>query len=105
MLHINAPALIKIREGITVNISQSVSQAVEKQVPQRRLKEGVRELCEKEKRAPQPDEYEAVGNADTLSFWFMGGTSLSYRVGEEITQKDFDRIANILTNLQYQVKK
>jgi len=100
MLHLSVPALIKIREGITVNLSTSVSQAVERNVPKRALKKDYKG----NPKEATPGDYEDVGTYDVISFWFIGGTSLAYRVGEEIAQEEFDRIASVLDNLQYRTK-
>ena len=97
MLHVQAPVLIKVRDGITVNIGVSVSQAIEKQLPQYKLKEGF----DKDKRTPTQADYDVTGHADTVTFWFTGGTSLSYRVGHEITQEDFDRIQSQIEHLNF----
>jgi hypothetical protein len=100
MLHLQAPALIKIREGITINLSNSVSQAVEHDVKLRRLKKDYKGNPQEAK----PEDFEEYSTANVVSFWFIGGTSLSYRTGEEISEEDFVRISKILTNLQYRMK-
>ena len=61
MLHIQAPVLIKIREGITVNLAMSISHAVEHNLPQSRLKK-------ERKDPPTKNDYEVYGKADTVSF-------------------------------------
>lgn len=99
MLHIQAPVLIKIREGITVNLSMSVSHAVEPNLPQSRLKS----TYDKNK-SPTQSDYEPAGTADTVSFWFVGGTSLCYRVGHEISQEDFNRIKLQMEALQFRTR-
>ena len=101
MLHLNAPALIEIREGITLNLATSVSHAVERGVPLQRLK---KDYVAKTGERPKASDYEVYGNADAVSFWFIGGTSLCYRVGEEITQKEFEKVAAVLKSLQYRLK-
>jgi len=101
MLHINAPVLLKIREGINVNLSMTLSLAVEHDVPQKRIKE---ESKEKPAHTLTAKDYEEYGTADTVSFWFIGGTSLAYRVGHEITQEEFNRIKAHLQGLQYRTK-
>jgi len=98
MLNLSIPALIKIREGLTVNLALSVSQAVERAVPQYKLKEGIA-------KATKQDDYEPNGTADTVTFWFIEGRSLAYRVGEEITEEDFVRVEGDLAKLQYVAKK
>lgn len=103
MLHLNAPALIEIREGITLNLATSVSQAVERGLPLQRLKKEAEARVRAGER-PKADDYETYGKADTVSFWFIGGTSLCYRVGEEITQKEFEKVAAVLKSLQYRLK-
>ena len=100
MLHLQAPALIRIREGITVNLSASISQAIECDVPQRRLKKDYKGHPQEAK----PEDYEEYAKMNTISFWFIGGTSLAYRVSEEISQEDFERVSDVLTNLQYRLK-
>lgn len=100
MLHLSVPALIKIREDISINISNSVSLAVEHNVKYRRLKKDYKGNPNEAK----PEDFEEYGEGDVLSFWFIGGSSLSYRVGEEIKQEDFDRVKEILISLQYRTK-
>ena len=97
---LSVPALIKIREDISINLNNSVSQAVELNVTFRRLKKDYKGNPSEAK----PQDFEEYGKGDVLSFWFIGGTSLSYRVGEEIKQEDFDRVKEILINLQYRTK-
>ena len=96
MLNLTAPALLKIRDGITINLALSVSQSVERDTVQYKLKDGI----EKGEKRDDFDQYKA----DVVSFWFIDGKSLSYRVGEEITAEDFDRIKLQLENLQYRPK-
>ena len=98
MLNLSVPALLKIREGVTVNLSLSVSQAVETDVPQYKVKAGI------EKPSKQED-YELNGTADTVTLWFIDKERLVYRVGEEITREDFVRISEHLSNLHYVSKK
>ena len=106
MLHINAPVILKIRDGITVNLSQTVSQAVEHGLSQKRLKKEIADQIKSGTKtdATKDEDFEEYGKADTLSFWFIGGTSLSYRVGHEIKQEDFNRIEAQLIALQYRTK-
>jgi hypothetical protein len=106
MLHINAPVLIKIRKGIAINLAMTLSLAVENAVPQTRLKKEVADAIQAGSRTEQPTDadYEEYGKADTLSFWFIGGTSLAYRVGHEITQEDFDRAKAQIVGLLYRTK-
>jgi len=105
-LQFNAPLTVKIREGIRVNIALSVSHAIEKDLPQKKLKTDVQKEVRAGtlKRALADDDYETTGTADTISFWFIGGTSLSYRVGHEITQEDFNRIEFQLGILEFRTK-
>lgn len=97
MLNLTVPALIKIREGITINLSLSVSQAVETDVPQYKVKEGIDNPTKQE-------DYELNGTANVITFWFIDAKALTYRVGEEITQEDFDRISTALQQLNYIIK-
>lgn len=104
MIKVSVPTIIKIREGITINLSLSVSQAVEKQLPQKRLKADAKEAINNgtlKHTDVQDSHYEVYNKADTLSFWFTGNQSLAYRVGEEISQEDFDRVSIQLNAIQY----
>ena len=103
MIHFQAPILMKVRDGIRVNLSMTVSHAIERQLPQRRL---VKEVAEQVKartlnRELREADYEQYDVCDTVSFWFAGGSSLSYRVGHEVTQEDFERIVRDLQSLEY----
>lgn len=100
MLHIQAPVLVKIRDGITVNLSQSFSQAIEHQVPQKKLKKEYKGNPTEAK----PEDFEISGKLDTVSFWFADGRSLAYRVGEEITQDDFNRIEKQMLSLEFRTQ-
>lgn len=104
MLSLQAPALIRVREDITVNLNTCVSQQVLRKAPIRQLKKSAAARVRQEGGVATAEDYEVVGQADTVSFFFIGGTSLTYRVGEEITQEDFDHVATIITNLQYRMK-
>jgi len=88
--------LLKIRGDITINLALSVSQSIERDKVCFRLKDGI-------KKGEKRDDYDEY-KADTVSFWFLGDQSLSYRVGEEITKEDFNRIELQLENLQYRPK-
>ena len=103
---INIPTLVKIRDGIRVNVSMATSHAVEYDQPQLQLKAEVKNLQENGtlKRKIREDDFEKIGEADVISFWFIGGQALSYRVGEEFTQTDFDRVKNVLETLEYRTK-
>lgn len=100
MLHIQAPVLVKIRDGITVNLSQSFSQAIERQVPQKKLKKEYKGNPTEAK----PEDFEITGKLDTVSFWFADGRSLAYRVGHEFTQADFDRVEKQMISLEFRTK-
>jgi len=106
MLNLSVPALLQIREGITINLALSVSQSVEPAMPQYKLKDDIKKLSEEGKlaRSLRSDDYIQTGTADTVSFWFIDGRSLVYRVGEEISSDDFARIEDSLTQLQYRLK-
>lgn len=88
------PTILTISEkrGIYVNINNTLSYAVERNSRQQRLKEGA-----DPNRATQAD-FE-VFETDTISFYFIAGTGLSYRVGIEIEQEDFDRLTTILEKI------
>lgn len=104
MLQLQVPALLKINGNITINLSNAVSQAVEKDLPQKRIKETAQADIDSTNRRVSEEDYEVYGEMDTVSFWFVGGTSLSYRVSEEISQEDFDRITETLKELTYKGK-
>jgi len=107
MLNLSVPALIKIREGITVNLSLSVSQSFDKDMPQYAVKPAVKKLVDSGEIGRQlvQDDYEEIGKSSTATFWFIDGKSLTYRVGEEITQDDYERIVADLDSLNYKLKK
>jgi hypothetical protein len=103
-LHIEVPTLIKIRDGIRVNVSLAVTHAIEESKESFIIKEEVRKEVEEGKRAQHSvtqEDYVSEGKADTVSFWFIGGTSVQYSVGKEIEQSDFDRIKDQLQGLEY----
>ena len=101
MLHIQVPTIIKVREGITVNLSMSVSHAVEHALPQSRLK---KEYTGNPHEA-KPSDYEVYDKCNTVSFWFVGGTSLAYREGHEITAEDFQRVKRQMEGLIFNDRK
>ena len=71
------------------------------------MKDDVKKAVAEGKRAQQSvtkDDYEETGKADTVSFWFIGGTSVQYVVGQEIVQEDFDRINRQLKSLELREK-
>ena len=107
MIHVDIPALVKIYADMRGNVSLAVSCAIDYDQPQYELKPDVRALKEEGKlsRSLIESDYEVVGKADTVSFWFIGGTSLIYRVGVEITRDDFDRIKADLSQLEFKGKK
>jgi hypothetical protein len=78
----------------------SISHAVEHALPQRRLKKDYKGTPHEAK----DSDYEEYGKSDTISFWFVGGTSLAYRVDHEITQEDFDRVKVQMENLHFRTK-
>ncbi len=107
MLNLNIPALIEVREGITVNLALSVSQAIEHDVPQYTMKEEVKKLQEEQKlnRRLTSEDYDEIGKTDTVTFWFIDGKSLTYRVGEEITAEQFEEVSKDILALTYKRKK
>ncbi len=106
-LQFNAPLNIKIRDGIRVNIALSVSHAIERGLVQKQIKEDIQKLIREGKLERQliEDDYIEGEKLDTVSFWFIGGTSLAYRVGHEITKEDFDRIAGQLESLEFRSQR
>jgi len=85
------PTLIQVsaERGIYVNLNNTLSYALDRNSVQQRLKKGA------DPKSVKDEDIEKF-TADTISFYFIAGTGLSYRVGVEITQKDFDRMAYIL---------
>lgn len=106
MFHVNAPIILKIREGIAINLSMTTSFASEEKMEQKRVRPDIEAAIRAgtHKQALVASDYEVTGKTDTVSFWFIGGTSLSYRVGFEIDQADFDRITAQLNALMYRTK-
>lgn len=106
MLNLSVPALLKIREDITVNLSLSVSQSLEKDSPQYKVKDEIKKLGDEGKlnRSLTKDDYEEVGKCDVVTLFFHDGRSLQYRVGHEITAEDFDRIKEDIHTLTYKRK-
>ena len=74
-----------------------VSYAVETGLAYRKLKEGANADSEK------PEDYNVTA-ADTISLFFIGGHGLTFRVGEEITREDFDRISKTLKTLEFKLR-
>ncbi len=107
MIHFQAPILVKIRDSIKVNVSLSVSHAIERALPQTKIKDEIAKKIKDDtlKRTLTKDDYEETEKCDTISFWFIGGTSLSYRVGHEIKQADFERVVSHLDSLTYRTPK
>lgn len=104
--NITIPTLVKIREGIRINLTLSVSHAIERDVTQTRIKPEIQELFNTQKldRKLTPEDYEECGKTNAISFWFVGDSSLIYRVGKEITQEDFDRIEKTLQSIEFRMK-
>ena len=107
MLNLSVPALLKVRDDITINLSLSVSQSIEYGAPQFKVKDDIKAKSDagELKRALTKDDYDEIGKANVVTFFFSDGRSLQYRVGEEITEDDFRRIEADLHTLTYQRKK
>lgn len=99
--------IIRITEAkealIGVNMNNVVSYAIERKVPERKLKEAIRQAFEEKtlKRNLKDEDYETVGYVDRVSFYFIGGTGLTYIVGKEITKEDFIRIVNSIKRMEF----
>lgn len=106
MIHFQAPINVKIRDGIRVNVTAAVSHAVERGLVQKKLKKEIGDAVRAGtlKRGLIDADYDDDGKCDTISFWFVGGTSLCYRVGFEITQEDFKRIVGDLEAMEFKRK-
>ena len=106
MLNLNVPALLKIRDDVTVNLSASVSQSIEHGAPQYKVKDDIKKLSDEGKlnRALTKDDYDEVGKVNVITFFFADGRSLQYRVGSEITEEDFIRIEADINAITYKRK-
>lgn len=92
------PIQIKITNDVSVVLDNVASYAVEKGLSYRVLKEGTPTKPE------YTDEDYNVKAADTISVYFIGGHGLTFRVGEEITREDYDRISKSLKTLEFKLR-
>ena len=106
MLNLSVPALLKIRQDITVNLSLSVSQSIERGAPQYKVKDDIKKLSDEGKlnRALTRDDYEEIDKCDVVTLFFLDQRSLQYRVGHEISEEDFLRIEQDISSLTYKRK-
>lgn len=89
---------IKITDEVTVVLSNIVSYAVEKGLSYPKLKADAIPGSE------NPEDY-GTSAADTISFFFLAGQHLIFRVGEEITREDYDRISATLKSLEFDLER
>lgn len=94
------PCVIKVKTGVYVNLSNTMSYAVE---------EGLSQYIDvlKENGNPKnPEDYEKkLTAADTVSFYYPNNQGLAFRVGHEIKQSDYIRMKRILTNIDFKEQK
>jgi len=102
-IHIDLPTLLKIREGIRVNLNMTASHSIEYDQPITQIKPDIQKQFNDGslKRHLTAEDYEEIGKADIISFWFVGGNSLVYRVGKEISQEDFEQIKSTLQTIEF----
>lgn len=100
------PTAVRMYDGVYVNMSAAVSYAAEKDLPQRELKPEVKKLVDEKSlgRPIREEDYNEIGKADTVSFWFIGGSSLCYVVSDKFTQADYDRVEKTFENIEYRTK-
>ena len=103
-LRIDVPTMIRTSVGVRVNVSLSVSHSIERGVIQRVLKRDVRNRLQAKAMLPTDvtdEDYEDSIAQDVITFYFIGGTALTYTVGKNITAEEFERIAHQLQSLEY----
>ena len=98
---VSRPIQIKITNDVTVNFNNVVSYAVEKGLAYRRPKE---DAVPDENGKYKEEDYD-IKAADTISIFFIGGHGLTFRVGEDITREDYDRVAKSLKVLEFKLKE
>lgn len=93
------PIQLKITNDVTVVLDNVVSYAIEKGIAFRKPKAGAKPDDEGNY---APEDYD-IKAADTISVFFVGGNGLTFRVGEEITREDFDRVSKSLKVLEFKL--
>jgi len=94
------PIQLKITNDVSVVVDNVVSYAIENGVAYRKLKEGAKP----DDKGAYSDESYDIKAADTISIFFIGGHGLTFRVGEEITREDFDRVSKSLKVLEFKLR-
>jgi len=98
---VSRPIQLKITNDVTVVLDNVVSYAVEKGLAYRKPKEGAAVNAQ-----GQYDEGDLVTTAaDTISLYFIGGNGLTFRVGEDITREDYERVSKSLSVLEFKLKE
>lgn len=95
------PIQLKITDDVTIILDNVVSYAVEKGIAYRKPKE---DAVPDENGKFNDEDYD-IKAADTISIFFIGGNGLTFRVGEEITREDFDRVAKSLKVLEFKLRE
>lgn len=94
------PIQLKITNDVTVVLDNVVSYAVEKGIAYRKPKAD----ATPDEKGNYKDEDFDVKAADTISLYFIGGHGLTFRVGEELTREDFDRVSKSLKVLEFKLR-
>jgi hypothetical protein len=97
---VSRPIQLKITEDVTIILNNVVSYSVEKGVAYRKPKPTA---TADEDGQYAVEDYD-VKAADTISIFFIGGNGLTFRVGEEITREDFDRVSKSLKILEFKLR-
>ena len=96
MIHIDVPTTVRINETDRINLSLCVVSSLVKD-------QSV--MVQTYNDSDEPAAMIASGKtADTVTFWFIGGTPVTYRVGYEITQSEYDRIESIIKSVEFKPK-
>lgn len=86
------PTIIKVgSKGAYVNLNNTVSIGIVRGQTHNVL----REDFEGEPKDAKPSDFVQI-KADTLSFYFIARDELNLRAGYEITQRDFDQVAQLI---------
>ncbi len=94
------PLQLKVTEDIAIILDNVVSYSVEKGLAYRTPKP---DAVPDEKGQFKAEDLDMKA-ADTISVYFIGGNGLVFRVGEEITREDYDRVAKTLKVLEFKLR-
>ena len=89
------PTMIKITDGIYLNLNSVASVGIGRDMQLTKLKEGV-------VKGKTPEDY-VTYNADCVCFHYAAGNSLYFRVGMEMTNEDYERVEQELAFLQFKL--